>query len=75
MQKIRAYREAIRQAGQDGLSLRLRLFGFLFLFLNAIMLGVLVMLFATGVFQTGFREHRSLLQNELSHLSHAVYQK
>ena len=74
MQTIRAYREAIRQAGQDGLSLRLRLFGFLFLFLNAIMLGVLVMLFATGVFQTGFREHRSLLQNELSHLSQAVYQ-
>lgn len=39
---IKLYQEAIRRAGRDGLSMRLRLFGFLLLFLNIIMVGVLV---------------------------------
>ena len=34
---IKLYQEAIRRAGRDGLSMRLRLFGFLLLFLNIIM--------------------------------------
>ena len=71
---IKLYQEAIRRAGRDGLSMRLRLFGFLLLFLNIIMVGVLVILFATGVFQTGLKEHKTLLQNELVHLSQDVYQ-
>lgn len=70
---IKLYQEAIRRAGRDGLSMRLRLFGFLLLFLNIIMVGVLVILFATGVFQTGLKEHKTLLQNELAHLSQDVY--
>ena len=31
---IKLYQEAIRRAGRDGLSMRLRLFGFLLLFLK-----------------------------------------
>lgn len=69
------YREAIRQAGRNGLSLRLRLFAFLFLFLNAIMLGVLVALFTAGVFQGDLSQHRALLQKELEHFSQSVYQE
>ena len=71
---IKLYKEAIRRAGRDGLSMRLRLFCCLLLFLNIIMVGVLVILFATGVFQTGLKEHKTLLQNELAHLSQDVYQ-
>lgn len=70
---IKLYQEAIRRAGRDGLSMSLRLFGFLLLFLNIIMVGVLVILFVTGVFQVGLKEHKTLLQNELSHLSQDVY--
>ncbi|GEM_PF-2945656 len=70
---IKLYQEAIRRAGRDGLSMRLRLFGFFLLFLNIIMVGVLVILFATGVFEAGLKEHKTLLQNELSHLSQDVY--
>lgn len=66
------YQEAVRQAGKKGLPMRLRLFTFLFLFLGAIMLGVLVMLFASGVFQGDLSEHKALLQKELDHFSSGI---
>lgn len=63
------YREAIRRGGQNGLPMRLRLFLFLILFLNTIMLGVLLILFASGVFKTGSLEHRPVLRGELTEFS------
>ncbi|WP_033117756.1 LuxR family transcriptional regulator [Intestinimonas butyriciproducens] len=67
------YREAIRRGGQNGLPMRLRLFLFLILFLNTIMLGVLLILFASGVFRTGLREHRPVLGSELAHIAQDIY--
>ena len=66
------YQEAVRQAGSKGLPMRLRLFTFLFLFLSAIMLGVLVVLFASGVFQGDLSENKALLQKELDHFSGGI---
>ncbi len=67
------YREALRRCGRDGLPLRLRLFVFLLLFLNTIMLGVLLILFSTGVFQAGRTEHRAVLDRELDHIAQNIY--
>ncbi len=67
------YRKAIRRSGQNGLPMRLRLFLFLVLFLNTIMLGVLLILFSTGVFKAGLLEHRPVLGNELSHIAQDIY--
>ena len=55
-------------------SLRLRLFAFFFLFLVAVMSGVLIIMLISGVFQAGIRGTRSLLENELEHISQDVYQ-
>lgn len=73
VQKLRIYREAVRRALHKGFSMRLRLIGFLLLFLNFIMLGVIIMLLSTGVFQTGLKEQQALLKNELAHIHQAVY--
>ena len=67
------YREAIRHSGQNGLPMRLRLFLFLILFLNTIMLGVLLILFSAGVFKTGLLEHRPVLGSELTHIAQDIY--
>ncbi len=67
------YREAISRGGRNGLSMRLRLFLFLILFLNTIMLGVLLILFLSGVFKTGLREHRPVLESELTHIAQDIY--
>lgn len=50
-------------------SLRVRLFFFLLLFLSAIMLTLLLILFSTGVFSVGLTESRIYLENELNHIS------
>ena len=67
------YRKAIRHSGQNGLPMRLRLFLFLILFLNTIMLGVLLILFSAGVFKTGLLEHRPVLESELTHITQDIY--
>lgn len=64
----------LRQSGQHGLPLRLRLFGFLVLFLNTIMLGVLLILFSTGVFRADLSEHRRAWEVELAHRAQDIYQ-
>lgn len=56
-------------SGESGFSLRLRLFSFLILFLSAIMLTLLVILFSTGVFSVGLTESRIFLENELNHIA------
>lgn len=73
-QTLRLYREAVRRSSQDGLSMRLRLFAFLILFLNAIMLGVLLILFSFGVFQGDLSEHKAILSGELNHIAQDSYQ-
>ncbi|MDD2955186.1 MAG: hypothetical protein PHD67_02595 [Oscillospiraceae bacterium] len=72
---LSAYWDAQRHAGRDGISLRLRLVFFLLLFLLVVMLGVLIILFSTGIFQAGSTEHKVLLENELTHLSEGVYRE
>lgn len=72
-QTLGLYREAIRRGGQNGLPMRLRLFLFLILFLNTIMLGVLLILFSAGVFKTGLLEHRPVLGSELTHIAQDIY--
>ena len=67
------YREAIRRSGQSGLPMRLRLFLFLILFLNTIMLGVLLILFSAGIFKAGLLEHRPVLRSELTHNAEDIY--
>ncbi|HBD85935.1 MAG TPA: hypothetical protein DC001_00745 [Clostridiales bacterium] len=67
------YREVIHRGGQNGLPMRLRLFLFLILFLNTIMLGVLLILFSSGVFKTGLLEHRPVLGSELTHIAQDIY--
>ncbi len=56
-------------SSESGFSLRLRLFSFLILFLSAIMLTLLVILFSTGVFSVGLTESRIFLENELNHIA------
>lgn len=56
-------------SNEQGFSLRLRLFSFLILFLFAIMLTLLVILFSTGVFSVGLTESRIFLENELNHIA------
>lgn len=67
------YIQAVRRAGRDGLSMRLRLFGMLLLFLNAILMGFLLVLFLTGTFHSGMQATRELLENELSYRAQNVY--
>ena len=67
------YIQAVRRAGRDGLSMRLRLFGMLLLFLNAILMGFLLILFLTGTFHSGMQATRELLENELSYRAQNVY--
>lgn len=73
--RLAAYRKALQSAGKNGISLRLRLVLFLLLFLAAVMLGVLIVLFATGIFQSGSKENLGLLEKELAHLSEDVYRE
>lgn len=70
---LRLYRKAVDRSVKDGLPMRLRLFFFLILFLNTIMLGVLLILFSTGVFRTGLSEHKSVLEKELTHTAQDIY--
>lgn len=73
IETVGLYHGTIRRCGQNGLPMRLRLFLFLILFLNVIMLGVLLILFSTGVFKAGLLEHRSVLENELTHFTEDIY--
>ena len=69
---IEVNRDSIRQSGQKGLPMGLRLFLFLTLFLSSIMLGVLLILFATGIFKTGQLVHKPVLEGELNHITEDI---
>lgn len=68
------YFNVLRHSGRNGLSMRLRLFLFLILFLNTIMLGVFLILFSAGIFKVGLLEHRPVFENELTHFTGDIYQ-
>jgi RNA polymerase sigma factor (sigma-70 family) len=63
---------ALRDAGRDGLTLQRRLFAFFFLFLCAVMSGLLLILFSAGLFSTGLKESHIFLENELQHIAGAA---
>ncbi len=68
------YCKVLRRSSQDGLSMRLRLFLFLILFLNTIMLGVFLVLLSTGIFKAGQLEHKPVIESELTHIARDIYQ-
>jgi DNA-binding CsgD family transcriptional regulator len=68
IETLRLNLEAIRQSGQKGLPMGLRLFLFLILFLTSIVLGILLILFATGVFKASLHKHKPVIQSELAHI-------
>ena len=70
---VKNYKEIMKQMENTGLSMQLRLFLFFFLFLIVVMLGVLIILIGTGSFRAGVDKNHALFENELNHLSQAVY--
>jgi len=67
--KFRQYKTEIDSVGSLGLPMRLRLFGFFLAFLMLIMAGVLAVLFASGIFKTGYKESSAFLESELSSIA------
>lgn len=57
---------------RDGLTLQRRLFVFFLLFLVAVMSGLLLILFAMGIFRAGLNKSRIFLENELHHIAEDV---
>ena len=55
--------------GKNQLSLQRRSFTFFLLFLSAVMLGLLLILFSTGAFSVGINEFHLFLRNELKHIA------
>lgn len=54
--------------GREGLTLQRRLFVFFLLFLLTVMIELLLVFFATGIFSAGAKESRIVLKNELQHI-------
>ena len=54
---------------KNGHSLQRHSFTFFILFLAAVMLGLLLILFSTGAFSVGFKECHLFLRNELKHIA------
>jgi DNA-binding CsgD family transcriptional regulator len=61
-------REVPGALARGGLSLRMRLLAFLILFVCAIMLALLLALFAAGVFSAGLSESGIFLENEMANI-------
>lgn len=62
----------IRSFGKNGLSLQRRSFAFFLLFLVAVMSGLSLILFSTGVFSVGLKESHVFIKNELGHIAENV---
>lgn len=71
--KLRQYKAEIFSMGNLGLPMRFRLFGFFLAFLLLIMVGVLTVLFASGIFQTRYKESYAFLESEMSRISDDIY--
>ncbi|MEA4853167.1 MAG: helix-turn-helix transcriptional regulator [Christensenella sp.] len=66
---FRQLKEGWIKTGKNGASMQLRLFCFFTLLVVTVVLGVLAVLFATGIFSAGSRETKTILQGEITHLS------
>lgn len=71
--RIENYKLIIKNAKNSGLSMRLRLFVFFLVFLFTVMIGILIILMANGVFKTGTKEIKILMEHELSDVSKHLY--
>ncbi len=65
----------VRSLGKNGLSLQRRSFTFFILFLFAVMSGLFLVLFSTGVFSVGLKEYHVFLNNGLGHIAGDVVQE
>lgn len=63
-----------RSSGKNGLSLQRRSFAFFILFLVAVMSGLFLILFSTGVFSVGLKESHIFVKNALGHIAEDVSQ-
>lgn len=72
--KVRKFTAEMRFVGDSGLPMRFRLFCFFLLFLIAIMLGVMIILSSSGIFVSGRKEVRALLEHGLVDTSNSIYQ-
>jgi len=72
--KIQKYKAGINHVGASGLPMRFRLFGFFLVFTTLIMLGVLALLFASGIFVSGHKESRAYFEQELKNTSDKISQ-
>lgn len=71
--KLRQYKAEMASLGDIGLPMRIRLFCFFLFFLTLIMVGVLTVLFASGIFVTGEKESRAYFERELARISDKIY--
>ncbi len=71
--RMKNYKLIIKNAKDSGLSMRLRLFVFFLVFLFTVMLGILIILMANGVFKTSTKEIKILMEHELSDISKHLY--
>ena len=71
---LSAFWAGLKKINQAGTTMQVRLFGFFLLFLVIIMLGIFMVLLATGVFSADHSAQKQLLSNELSHTAQSVYQ-
>ena len=62
----------IKDYSYEGLTLQRRLFVFFLLFLVTVMLGLLLILFSTGIFRVGLDESQMFMQSELNRIADGV---
>ncbi len=70
---ISEYKNELNKDGKPGLSMQLRLFVFLILFLLAVMSGVLIILLLTGALKAGEGEAKTVFESELEHIAEDIY--
>lgn len=66
-------KKVLIDAGKDGISLEKRLVLLFLLFLVTIMLSIYLILYLTGVFNSGMKENEALFEKELSHITQDIY--
>ena len=72
-ENIKNYKSVIKNAKNSGLSMRLRLFVFFLIFLFTVMIGILIILMVNGMFNTGTKEIKILMEHELTGISKHMY--
>jgi len=71
--KIKDYKYAIHNAKNFGLSMRIRLFAFFLVFFFTVMIGIIIILMANGVFKIQNKEIKIFMKHELSDISKKIY--